>query len=278
MGEPDEPPRSLLEAAAIRFARVERVLYRVRGGVHALGESFFSHALSAREQTQLSGALYDREFRPETQKTELMDWEVRWFEQQLPPPPARVLVGAAGGGRECVALVDRGYEVDGFDPSPAAVAHAERRLAGRGRVAVGSYADLGGPRLSWLRSRYDAVLLGWGSLSHVIGEPARRGLFVAVDELAGEGPVLSSFYLADADSSSPGRVARLGQRLGEWVGQRRGASAGEPVSLTYWGGFVHELAVEEIQALAGGISRSAEWHLTDGMPHVTLRRRRPARV
>src|SRR5204863_8381274 len=41
----------------------------------------------------------------------LFPWEERVVERFFPAPPARVLVGGAGSGREAFALVERGYEV-----------------------------------------------------------------------------------------------------------------------------------------------------------------------
>ena len=49
-------------------------------------------------------------------RTTLFDWEETWFAQDLPPAPARILVGGCGWGREVRALKDRGYSVVGFDP------------------------------------------------------------------------------------------------------------------------------------------------------------------
>src|SRR5438874_1613250 len=47
----------------------------------------------------------------------LFPWEKETIERFFPAPPARVLVGAAGSGREAFALSERGYEVVAFEPS-----------------------------------------------------------------------------------------------------------------------------------------------------------------
>jgi hypothetical protein len=112
-----------------------------------------------------------------TFRSDLWAWERRAISQHFPPPPATVLVGASGGGREALALARQGYRVVAFDPV--------RRLAAsladvRGGLPVesllGRYEDL--PVLNSLsqppapidlRSRppFAAAILGWTSISHL---------------------------------------------------------------------------------------------------------------
>lgn len=265
------PLGELLSAAALRLVSVERFAAGALGATQRLAVGFFSQALTTTEQTRLSGVLYDRSARPDQQLDGLQKWEQRWLERDLPAAPARVLVPAAGSGRECLWLLDAGYEVDAFDPSPKEVLRASRAFAGRARIAEASYADLGGSKLSFLHPRYDAVLLGWGSLSHVIGPDERSALMRAVDALAGSGNVLLSFYLADPKPRRVGRAHRAGAALGGLVGERR-ATIPEPVDFTSWGGFIRSFAPDEIEALAAAVGRRVDWYLEEGMPHVTLRR------
>ena len=50
----------------------------------------------------------------------LHPWEETVVGSHFPAPPSRVLIGAAGGGREAFALARRGYAVVAFEPSPLA--------------------------------------------------------------------------------------------------------------------------------------------------------------
>ena len=50
----------------------------------------------------------------------LHPWEETVVSSHFPAPPSRVLIGAAGGGREAFALARRGYAVVAFEPSPLA--------------------------------------------------------------------------------------------------------------------------------------------------------------
>src|SRR5215210_627639 len=50
-------------------------------------------------------------------RASLFPWEESVIERFFPQPPARVLIGGAGSGREAFALLELGYEVVAFEPS-----------------------------------------------------------------------------------------------------------------------------------------------------------------
>jgi hypothetical protein len=151
-------------------------------------------------------------------KSGLFAWEKRVLDAPRFPRAGRVLVGAAGAGREMVALLERGFSVVAFDPCQPFVAAAQRVApADRAAVVQASYADLvdvaagkGGALADACRGApFDAVILGWGSLSHVLPVSNRVALLRAVRALAPAAPVLASFALeADlsANGGSKGRV------------------------------------------------------------------------
>jgi hypothetical protein len=99
------------------------------------------------------------------------------FTRHFPLPPATVLIGAAGGGREALALARRGYQVVAFEPSrsvAASMASACREF--RIETLVGRYEGLPfvsslaqPPVVIDLRSHapFDAAILGWISFSHL---------------------------------------------------------------------------------------------------------------
>jgi hypothetical protein len=141
----------------------------------------------------------------------LFPWEKRALEAPAFPRSGRVLLGAAGAGRELAALVQRGFEVVAFDPCKPFV-DAARGVAPPDRATLihASYRDLvdaaggrGGPLgAAGAGAPFDAVVLGWGSLSHVLPGVERVALLRAVHALAPRGPVLASFAL-DPERATP---------------------------------------------------------------------------
>jgi hypothetical protein len=136
-------------------------------------------------------------------RSEWFPWERRAVDAYFPPPPGRVLIGGAGGGREAYQLVARGYDVVAFDPVRGLVVDLERVAAGAGRLTayVGSYETL--PRLQSTRDgtsvtmeaadRFDAAICGWGSLAHVRRDDDRVAALRLVAALV-DGPILISVY------------------------------------------------------------------------------------
>jgi hypothetical protein len=136
-------------------------------------------------------------------RSDWFPWEGRAVDSYFPAPPGRVLVGGAGGGREALQLVSRGYEVVAFDPARALVIEltSAETEAGRLTAYVGSYETL--PRLQSVGDeidvtldaldRFDAAICGWGSLAHVRTDVDRvsalRRIAAQVD-----GPMLISVY------------------------------------------------------------------------------------
>ena len=166
-------------------------------------------------------------------RSELFNWEVDAIGRLFPPPPARILVGGAGGGREAFALAARGYEVVAFDPSAPLVRSMAAHAGPGGRVTplLGRYEDLPmlltpaaapAERISLHDvAMFDAALFGWTSYSHIRRREAR---VVALRQIGAvtSGPIVASFYL-DRAAGSPAqtRLGRLARRAGLGTGQDR---------------------------------------------------------
>ena len=157
-------------------------------------------------------------------RTELFHWEEEMAARNFPPPPCRLLIGGAGGGREVYAWASRGYEVVGFEPSPAlarSIAREAARYPGT-QAWIGRYEDL--PRLTALDGQstvdvatlgpFAAVVLGWPTYSHIRHRAVRVATLARLGALT-DGPVAISFFLdKQRDTRPQGRLQRLSRRLG----------------------------------------------------------------
>ena len=167
-----------------------------------------------------------------TFRTGLFAWEKRAIRDFFPNPPARILIGGAGGGREAFALIERGYEIVGFDPAPGLAASMCAAAAGfpPGSLTAycAGYADL--PQMPptaqfagcdlRAQSPFDGAILGWTSFSHLSTDDERVDALRRVGRLT-RGPILVSYFgrTAPAASSAAGRFAALKRRA-----ERRGAA------------------------------------------------------
>lgn len=216
-------------------------------------------ALTVDEKQALSIALYEDSFNPGNDFAGLYPWEQKWFSRRLPKPPSRLLVGAAGCGREAKALEGLGYSIVALEPTSRAAQHCKRTLARTSTVVQGSYEDLvaaafgrSDPRFPLTsQDRFDAVILGWGSLGHVLRAEDRLRLLSACDALCPTGPILFSLF----------RPAESGR-------SERAAEA-SPAFFS-WGGFLAEPTAEELAAHGKDLGRELIAGLDEASPYFTL--------
>jgi hypothetical protein len=181
-------------------------------------------------------------------------------------------------------LLERGYSVDAFDAAPSLVEVARSRFGERARFCAFSFDELSQAVLDasdnaahvFVKPSYDAVLLGWGSLSHVPRAQDRFRLLRALHTLCPRGPLLASFWCRGMGASAPrptGRAHRLGKQVGRAIRKiRRLDGQADPQGrILPHVGFVHTFEPLEVESLAAELGRVLHWDVDDGIyPHVTF--------
>lgn len=228
------------------------------------------HAYRAQSAYLPGGTTFDRG---------LFDWERSLLERPEIPRSGRVLLTAAGGGRELEGLAQRGYEVTAFEPNSVLRAGATQVAARHSaRVLDGVYADLtdaveGRGPLAELRDRspFDLVVLGWGSITHVLDESARDALLRAVRALAPGAPVITSFFLRP-DGAPRGRTERLRDALRSAFARLGAPNTEVPPGLAYesGGGFVYAFTEAEVQSMAHRAGYAVAVLDASPFPHALL--------
>jgi hypothetical protein len=270
----------LLKAAALAYARLDQALLRVQSAGSGAVGGFFAEALSPRERTDLGVALYDLAYHKSLREKPLFEWEQAWFARRLPRPPARLLIGAAGSGRETVPLLRLGYTIDAFEPSKRLAEAFRTATRGQTRVIGGTYQDFSravlegepGSMGALVQTGYDAVILGWGSLIHVVDPEEQTRLLLACDRVAPSGPVLASFWMRSENTAGTRHSARAGRVLGRAVARARGLPAQDgPPAEGGWLGCAQLLSRDEIDRLGEVTGRKVLWESDPGAPdHVTF--------
>lgn len=183
----------------------------------------------------------------------LFTWEQRAIERFFPPPPARLLIGGVGGGREAFALAELGYEVVAFDPSRQLVDTMLTRCGEQSQIVplIGGYQEL--PNLRDAVSGvgvdlstfglFDAGILGWASYSHLRSEEEREH---ALSEFRNrvQGPLLVSFF----HDASPAGKASKPRRLRRWRPGKFNRDPGNAFSVHV--GFYHRVSHERLNQTA----------------------------
>lgn len=146
----------------------------------------------------------------------LFAFERAAIDEHFPAPPASILVGACGGGRELFPLVERGYHIaaayDPVDGFVATLREDPRLFESRERLCVGSHQGLQSlAAIVDLRKSgtpVDAVLVGWGSYTHLMGATQRIAFLRALRSLCPRGPVLLSFFVETGSEAERPRKFR----------------------------------------------------------------------
>lgn len=254
------------------YARLDRGVDRGQQIAKTVVGQLLARALKDGELDELTAALYE-EAGPVNERG-LFDWEAEWFAQSLPGPPASVLLGGAGYGREAVALQNRGYRIFAFDPQESAVRTCAERLDSIERVWCAGYEDLPtglegkGPLGSLHAKRFDAVVFGWGSFGHLRHASSRKQAIECAHALT-SGPILLSYLELPREE---GEASMIAATVGDWFARIRRVSDRERQHYSFrpWCGFVARVRRSEIEETAQRLSRRVEWGPPGSYPRATL--------
>jgi hypothetical protein len=177
----------------------------------------------------------------------LFAWERAALERHF-PAGGRILLLAAGGGREVLALRQLGYAVQAYECLPELVAGANRLLTAEGLAPDVRHLprDETPPR-DPSAPPFDGAIVGWGAYTLVRGRRARVALLRGLGaHLAPGGPILLSFFFRTDASRYLRAVHRIAAAL------RRGLGA-EPPDLgdDLQPHFVHLFTAEQVAEEVG---------------------------
>ena len=153
-----------------------------------------------------------------------------------------VLVAAAGGGREVVALARRGVRADGFECNPDLLAKA-RELIERDRLSANIF-PAAADEVPASVGVYDGAIVGFRAYSHLFGRAARVDFLRELGRHVGpSGPILVSFYLR-----GPSRRDRIASGVANTLRLLRRAEARVEVGDTVYDRFEHWFTAAEIES------------------------------
>jgi SAM-dependent methyltransferase len=140
-----------------------------------------------------------------------MFWERDVYEAFLKPTDHILLIGC-GSGRDLLALLKRGYQVDGVDLSARAIARA-REMLDRARLTAELYT--GAIELAVPGGDYDAFIFSWFCYGYVAQRDTRIDLLATLrTRLKAGGRIFISYVPTEgAPRALPIRLTRAVARL-----------------------------------------------------------------
>ena len=172
----------------------------------------------------------------------LLGWEADAFDRYFCGCES-VLVAAAGGGREALALAKKGWDVLGFDCDETMVARAVALASSQSLEARFVHAPPSA--VPEVGRTFDAVLVGWGGYMHIAGSNARIAFLHDLRQCVRLGaPLLLSFFTR---AESARRFSYI-QRLASGIRRMRGSHEAVEIGDTLDGSFDHYFTRAEVFA------------------------------
>lgn len=192
----------------------------------------------------------------------LLDWEERALEAWF-PSKGRLLLTAAGGGREALALEPRGYEVSASECNPDLVEAANRHLKKHGlETRINHCPRDESPKLA---GKFDGAIVGWGSYTLIAPRDRRvRLLMDLAAHLPEDGPLLLSYFKMEGAPGLVDRVQRTTANIIRHLRRKAPVDAGDVMD---WN-FRHRFTAEEIRDELSEAGLDPVMVSDDGYPHA----------
>lgn len=185
-------------------------MWRVKG-IH---DGLLLGALSPDTIHRLDQLYFDREDTytdPGHNRSGLFWWEQDAVERMF-PEAGRVVVTAAGAGREVIALREAGFDAVGYEPNADLVRAGLTLLEESGQPAC--LHEAARDAFPAVDGRFDAGIVGWGGYMHIQGSAARVAFLRDFRAAVADGaPVLVSFAIRSSDGPYHRAVAKVGTRV-----------------------------------------------------------------
>lgn len=223
---------------------IERILTSIHNGATALIQGLSLGLLSNEALERLTEYRYSKQSAPYADEQYLNSGLFLWEREAIRryfPQGGRILVAAAGAGRELIALTNCGFVVDGFDCCAPLIESGRKELSKHGIAAKLNYAPPS--TVPKCCGDHDAVLVGFSGYMYIPGRSRRiRFLRDLRDFLRPGAPVMVSFT-----EGLPGRRRIWTARIGSAIRKLRRA---EPVEQGDWlkDGFQHHFDRQQIES------------------------------
>ena len=227
------------QRADIWFSRLVRLMT-------AMHEGFWLGCLTADDLNAITAERYgDSQYLASTEHnlSGFFSWETLVLERYF-RPGSRVLVGAAGAGRELLALHKNGFDADGFECC-LPLLRASQEIFDQLREPK-SVFPCSPDRVPPGPADHDGLIVGWSAYSHIPTKVRRIAFLQAMRQRAlPHSPLLVSFFTRGPSSRYEAVVHRTAIICSLVLRGRRPSELGDRLSL---GHYAHSFTRDELEA------------------------------
>jgi hypothetical protein len=229
------------------FAYADRWFNRLVNFEKALHKGFWLGCLSLDDRNAVTAESYAAsKYFCSTEHVDsgFFDWEARVVERYF-PTGSRILIAAAGTGREILALRKAGFQAEGFECNPLLVEAGQKFFERMGQSNPPIFCPP--DRVPQGPSLYDGLLVGWGGYTHIPSRPRRVQFLTELRRRAvPQAPLLLSFFTRD-DSSRCDRITyRIASICRIFSGARKESlEPGDDLDLS---NFIHRFTRAELES------------------------------
>lgn len=170
----------------------------------------------------------------------LYDWEKQMINKNF-IDAKNIMVIAAGGGREVVALSRLGYKVDGYECNIKLVEFASDFLKKEGVNA--SIRFLERNTVPDGVKKYDGIIIGWGAYSFIVGSKKRREFLKALYPFMNEGSSLLISFLYERNKTLSDKIIKGVSNFFRYFSDRPKTESGDRLVPDY----MHYFTEDEIK-------------------------------
>ncbi len=171
----------------------------------------------------------------------LYHWEKSMIEKHF-TNSKKILLIAAGGGREVLALHRMGFEVDSYECNLKLIDYGNDFLKRNGLEKTIEY--LPGSSVPEYISKYDGILIGWGAYSLITGRKKRISFLKGLHPFLKEGFPLMISFLYTKNRSRHEKVIRIVSNFFRTIRRIEKTETGDMLMPD----FIHYFTEEEIRS------------------------------
>ncbi|MCB0308995.1 MAG: hypothetical protein KDD48_06450 [Bdellovibrionales bacterium] len=207
----------IVGATTVVFLWLDSLLDYVRRGISFVASIVLWKISGPESRRHINASLYqnEKDYLPDSEffNMGLFDWENLVSSHESFPKRGRLLIFAAGCGREAKSFLAKGYEVSALEPNQTFLRAGSSYFKANRNISWHAFSFE-----TWLEAfekkvlpeelmqKHTAIVIGWGALSYLYDAHLRTRFLKALKYLFPKAPILMSYLVHPKPQGTPARL------------------------------------------------------------------------